>query len=156
MYHQISLDRIDRNYQTDKTSPTTYNQPGRHQPLADFPMPMGFADIPHLETLNSFQVNVFGYDNGQFFPLNISSYSSDFVMDLLLLYDCDHHHYVLNTNLVEVVCYVRGLDYRFSYKICQNCFWISREGLESYNLHLTNCCTSAPAVIHMPSSENNS
>ena len=156
MYHQISLDRIDRNYQTDKTSPTTYNQPGLHQPLGDFTMPMGFADIPQFETLNNVQVNVFGYDNGQFFPLKISSYSSDFVMDLLLLYDCDRHHYVLITNLVKVVCYVRGLDYRFSYKICRNFLLICREGLESYNLHLNNCCKNAPAVIHMPSSENNS
>ncbi|XP_075250893.1 uncharacterized protein LOC142343091 [Convolutriloba macropyga] len=56
MYHQISLDRIDRNYQSDKTSPTTYNQPGLHQPLGDFTMPMGFADIPQFETLNNVQV----------------------------------------------------------------------------------------------------
>ena len=82
MYHQINLDRIDRNYQTDKTSPTTCNQPGLHQPLGDFTMPMGFADIPQFEALNNVQVNVFGYDNGQFFPLKISSYSSDFVVDL--------------------------------------------------------------------------
>ena len=27
LYHQISLDRIDRSYQTDKVSPTTFNQP---------------------------------------------------------------------------------------------------------------------------------
>ena len=156
MYHQINLDRIDRNYQTDKTSPTTYNQPGLHQPLGDFTMPMGFADIPQFDALNNVQVNVFGYDNGQFSPLKISSYSSDFVVDLLLLYDCDRHQYVLITNLVKVVCYVRELDYRFSYNICRNCFWICREGLESYSLHLSNCCKNAPAVIHMPSSDNNS
>ena len=120
-------------------------------------MPMGIADIPQFETLNNVQVNVFGYHNGQFFPLKISSCSSDFVMDLLLMYDCDHHHYVFITNLVKVVCYVRGLDYRFSYKICRNCFWICREGLKSYNLHLkSKCCKNAPALIHMPSSENNS
>ena len=156
MYYQISLDRIDRNYQTDKTSTITCNQPGLHQPSADFTMPMGFADILQFETLNNVQVTMFGYDNGQFFPLKNSSYSSDFVMDLLLLYDCDRHHYVPITNLVKVVCYVRELDCRFSYKVCRNCFWICREGLESYNLHLSNCCKNAPAIIHIPSSENNS
>ena len=150
MYHQISLDRIDRHYQTDKTAPTTYNQPGLHQLLGDLTVPMGFTEIPQFETLNNVQVNMFGYDNGQLFPLKISSYGSDFVMDLLLVYDCDHHHYALITSLVNVVCYVRGLDYRFSYKICRDCFWICREGLESYNLHLSNCCKNAPAVIHMP------
>ena len=119
-------------------------------------MLMGFADIPQFEALKNVQVNVFGYDNGQFFPLKSLSYSSDFVVDLLLLYDCDRHHYVLITNLVQVVCYVRGLDYRFSYNICRNCFWICPEGLESYNLHLSICCKNAPTVTHMPSSENNS
>ena len=43
-------------------------------------------------------------------------------MDRLLLNDCDHHHYDLITDLVKIVCYVRGLDYRFSYKNCRNCF----------------------------------
>ena len=57
---------------------------------------------------------------------------------------------------MKVVCYVRGLDYRFSYKICRNCFWICREGLKSHNLNLSNCCKNALAIIHMPSSENNS
>ena len=66
MYHQIILDRFARKHQTDKNSPTTYNQPGFHQPLGHFTMPMGFADIPQFETLNNVQVNVFRYDNGQF------------------------------------------------------------------------------------------
>ena len=85
MYHQISLVRIDRNYQTDKTSPTTYNQPRPHEPLVIFTMPMGFADIPQFETLINVEVNVFGYDNGHFFPLKKSSYNSHLVMDLFLL-----------------------------------------------------------------------
>ena len=120
MFHHIGPDRIDRNYQTDKTSPIAYNQPGLHHPLDDFTMPMGFAEIPQFETLNNVQAKVLRYHNGQFFPLKISSNSSDFVMDLLLLYDCGHHHYVLITNLVKVVRYVRGLDYRFSYRIDRN------------------------------------
>ena len=66
MYLQIRLDRIDRDYKTDKTSPTTYTQTGLHQPLDDFTMPMGFADLPQFETLNNIQVNVFGYDNPSF------------------------------------------------------------------------------------------
>ena len=139
MYHPISLGKIDQNHQIDKTSPTTYNQPRLHQTLGDFTMPMGYADIPQFETFNKLQVNVFGYDKFQFFP------SNNFVIQLILkwiflLYDCDHYHYVLLTNLVEVVCYVRGLDYKFSYKVCRNCFWICREGHEIYNLHLINYC----------------
>ena len=62
-------------------------------------MPMGFEDFRDFEKLNDVQVNVFGYKNGQLFPLKISSYESEFVMDLFLLYDHDHHHYVLITHL---------------------------------------------------------
>ena len=64
-------------------------------------MPMGFEDILEFEKLNDVQVNVFGYDNGQLFPLKVSSYESEFVMDLLLLYYGDYHHYVLITDLVK-------------------------------------------------------
>ena len=77
-------------------------------------------------------------------------------MDLFLLYDDDHHHYVLITHLVKVVFYVRRIDFRFCYRICRNCFWICRDSLESYNVHMTNCGNNAPAVIHMPSSDQNS
>ena len=156
LHYGISLDRVDQNYQTAKTSPTTYNQPGNHQPLVEFDMPMGFEDILEFEKLNDVQVNVFGYNNGQFFPLKISSYESDLVMDLFLLYDGDHHHYVLITDLVKVVRYVRRIDFRYIYQICRNCSWICRDGLEIYNMHKTNCGNNAPAVIHMPSSDQNS
>ena len=117
---------------------------------------MGFEDILEFEKLNDVPINVFGYNNGQLFPLKISSHESEFVMDLLLLYDGDHHHYVLITDLVKVVCYVRLIDVHYSYQICRNCFWICRDGLESYNVHMTNCGNNAPAVIHMPSSNQNS
>ena len=122
---------------------------------------MGFEDIPAFEKLNDVQVNVmfklsFGYENRQLFPLKILSNESEFVMDLLLLYDDDHHHYVLITHLVKIVCYVRCIDFRYCYRICRNCFWICRDGLESYNVHMINCGNNAPAVIHMPSSDQNS
>ena len=42
-------------------------------------------------------------------------------MDLRLLYDGDHHHYVLITDLVKVVCYVRRIDFRYCYQICWKC-----------------------------------
>ena len=156
LHHGISLDRVDQNYQTAKTYPTTYNQLGIHQPLGEFDMPMGFEDILEFEKLNDVKVNVFGYDNGQLFPLKISSYESEFVMNLLLLYDGDPYHYVLITDLVKVVCYVRRFDFRYCYQICRNCFWICRDGLKSYNVHMTNFGNNAPAVIHKPSSDQNS
>ena len=119
-------------------------------------MPMGFEDIPKFENLNDVQVNVFGYNSGPLFPLKILSYESEFVMDLLLLYNDDHDHYVLITHIVKVVCYVRRIDFRYCYRICRNCFLICRDGLESCNVHMNNCGNNAPAVIHKPSSDHNS
>ena len=100
-----------------------------------------------------FKLRVFGYENGQLFPLKIFSYESEFLMDLLLLYDDDHHPYVLINHLVKVVCYVRRIDFCFWFRICRNWFWICRDGLESYSVYMTNCGNNAPAVIQMPSSD---
>ena len=156
LHHKINLDKIDQNYQTHKTSPTTYNQPGIHQPLGKFDMPMGFDDIPELTKLNEVQVNVYGYHNRQLFPLKILSYESEFVMELFLLYDYDHLHNVLITHLLKVICYLQRIDFCYCYQICRNCFWICEDGLESYNVHMTKCDNNAAAVIHMPSSDQNS
>ena len=112
LHHGIGLVRVDQNYQTAKPSPTIYNQPGILQPLCEFHMPMGFEDILEFEKLVDVQVDVFDYDNGQLFALKILSYDSEFLMDSLLLYDGDYHHYVLITHLVKVVCYVRFIEFR--------------------------------------------
>ena len=72
-------------------------------------------------------------------------------MDLSLLYDADIYHYVLTTDFVNTVCNVRDLKFRFGYRICRNCFWFCRDGLESCNNHTENCYQNAPAVIQMPS-----
>ena len=134
-HHGISSDRDNRNYHIDKTSPAKYQQENILQPVGEFEMPMGFQQIKSSETLNDVIINVFGYDKGQLYPLRVSSFESDFVMNILLLYDADIYHYVLNTDLVKVVCKVRDLNFRFGYRICRNCFWLCRNGLESYNFH---------------------
>ena len=82
-------------------------------------MRVGFEDIPEFEKLNDVQVIVFGYEDGLLFPLKILSYESEFVMDLLLLYDDVHHHYVLITHLVKLVSFVRRIDFCFCYRICR-------------------------------------
>ena len=128
-HHGISLDRDDKNYHIDKTSPATYQQQNIHQPVGEFETPMGFEQMKAFETLNDVAINVFGYDKGQLYPLRVSSFESDFVTDLLLLYDADIYHYVLITDLVKVVYKVRDLKFRFGYRICRNCFWL--DGLES-------------------------
>ena len=112
-HHGINLDRDDRNYHIDKTSPATYQQQNIHQPEGEFEMPMGFEQMKAFETLNDVAINVIGYDKGQLYPLRVSSFESDFAMDLLLLHDADIYHYVLITDVVKVVCKFRDLKFRF-------------------------------------------
>ena len=69
----------------DRTSPGKYQQENFHQPVGEFEMPMGFEQTKDFEILNDVTINVFGYDKGQFYPLRVSSFESEFVIDLLLL-----------------------------------------------------------------------
>ena len=119
-HHGISLDRDDRNYHIDKTTPATYQQQNIHQPVCEFEMKMGSERKKAFETLNYVATNVFRYDKGHLYTLRVSSLESDFVMDFLFLYDADIYHYVLSNDLVKVVCTVRDLKFRFGYPICRN------------------------------------
>ena len=52
---------------------------------------------------------------------------------------------------MKVVCYVREIMFRFSYRLCRISFCLCRDRLESCNLHLQTCSMKAPAVVYMPS-----
>ena len=120
MQNNISLDRPGRNYNTDRTSPKTYEQANLHQPTGHFDMPMGLEDINQSENLNEFRINVFGYDGEDLFPLRVSKFVSNFTMDLLILYKADCYHYVLITNLVKLICQLQSTKFRFAFHICRN------------------------------------
>ena len=56
--------------------------------------------LKKFEELNSVQVNVFGYHKMIYFLYKIEKKSSEeLVIDLLLRYDSDNHHYVLIRDL---------------------------------------------------------
>ena len=48
-----------------------------------------------VETQNDIRINVFGYENGQAFPIYISKEKFDYQMNLLLITNEDKEHYVL-------------------------------------------------------------
>ena len=153
LHNNINLERDGRNTNAERTSPETYSNPNLQQPLGDFEMPMGFDDMKEFESLNNVQVKVFGFEKSQLYPLRVSNYESSFMMDLLLLYECVWYHYVPITDLGKLVCYVREIMFRYSCQFCRNCFWLCRDVLEGYNLHLKTSSMNAPAVVHMPSPE---
>ena len=69
MHNNFSLDLPRRSYNTDKTSPETYKQANLHQITGHFDMPMGLEHINLFENLNEVQINFFGYDCRDLFPL---------------------------------------------------------------------------------------
>ena len=70
-------------------------------------------------------------------------------MDLLLLSDGRTHHYVLISNLMSVICKVRGRTYRDRNILCRNCFHVC-SSLNSMRVHQQICMEHDPAVIRMP------
>ena len=59
----------------------------------EFPVSQG--QYNKIETQNSIRINVFGYENGQPFPIHISKETFKDQMNLLLITKDDKRHYVL-------------------------------------------------------------
>ena len=104
------------------TNPETYKDLKLLFPADVFQMPMGLSSLNKFEELNFVQVNVFGYHKKDLFPIRISrkKSSEELVIDLLLLYDSDKHHYVLIKDLCKFYCFLRSVRYRSSLILCRN------------------------------------
>ena len=93
---------------------------------------------------------MFRYERKVLIPAVISRIpEGDLVMDLLLLSDGRTHHYVLISNLMSVICKVRGRTYRDRNILCRNCFHVC-SSLNSMRVHQQICMEHDPAVIRMP------
>ena len=85
------------------------------QPAGEFAMPMGFKDIDKFETLNDVEVNVFGFEKRDLFPMRVSKVTtSELSFDLLLLYENDKHHYVLIKNLCRLLCFIKIVKFIYA------------------------------------------
>ena len=69
-----------------------------------------------VETQNNIRINVFGYENGQAFPIYISKEKFDNQMNLLLITNEDKEHYVLIKDFNRFM-YIR----RVSISVCTVC-----------------------------------
>ena len=84
-------------------------------------------------------------------PIRVSKHVNDQLeIDLLLLNDGEKFHYVLITNLMNLVSFITKRTAKSSDKLCRNCFYIcsSAEVLER---HSKTCLHNEPAVVRMPS-----
>ena len=57
--------------------------------------PISIKDYNKIEVQNSIKVNVFGYEDKQFYPIFVSQGSNEKVLNLLLVTEGEKKHYVL-------------------------------------------------------------
>ena len=128
-------------------NPETYNDLKSFFRAGNFQMPMGLSSLYKLEELTSVQVNVSGYHKKDLFPIRISTKrsSEELVIDLLLLYDSDKHHYVLIKHLCKFYCFLWSVRYRSYLILCRNCFWLCYDGAIAFDEHVERCKDHSPA-----------
>ena len=119
-------------------------------------MPMGFNDIDKFETLNDVEVNVFGFENRDLFPMRVSKRTtSELSLDLLLLYENDKNHYVLIKDLCRLFCFIKNIKFKSTLHLCRNCLYLCHKDVNYFKDHVEVCGNNPPAVIRMPKPDSN-
>ena len=90
------------------------------------------------------------YKEGELLPLRMSSkYSSNLCVGLLVLSNGQTHHYVLVTDLMRVVEYVRGKLHQDRNQTCRKCFHTC-SSIDTLQIHQEMCYQDEGVVITMP------
>ena len=118
-------------------------------------MPMPIDKISAFERCNEVKVNVFRYEKKSLYPFRISKHNSDFVADLLLITDGERYHYVLITDLVNLVRKVQGRQIDAPAKICRNCFHVCSNN-ETLQKHEKLCYQFETCQVLLPQPDSNS
>ena len=97
----------------------------------------------------------FRYEDKTLVPIRVSKKSGyNFEIDLLLLEDGVTHHYVLITNLKNLISNISGRCGSTRERLCRNCFHICSTQ-EVLDRHLPGCIENDAAIIELPSKEKN-
>ena len=145
-----------RNESSKLISPEFYQNMSSLQPAGEFAMPMAFVDIEKFETLNDVEVNVFGFENRDLFPMRVSKKStSSLTLDELLLCESDKHHYVLIKDLTRFFWFIKNKKLRSPLHLCRNCLYLCHKDIKQFKDHIEVCGNNPPAVIRMPPTSNN-
>ena len=57
--------------------------------------PVSLKDYDKIEEQNNININVFGYENKQFYPIYVSKQKNEDILNLLLITEDENKHYVL-------------------------------------------------------------
>ena len=111
--------------------------------------------MSRFEEMNPYKINALEYGKKELVPIRVrKKYDTDFDVDLFLLEDGLTHHYVLITNLKNLICCVNDRTLPSEDCICRNCFHIC-SSKEFYERHIVSCFNNEPALIQMQKPEEN-
>ena len=102
------------------------------------------------EEINNYKINLFDSGNNELVPIRVSKKcDTDFDLDFMFLEDGPTHHYVLITNLKNLICCGNGRSLSSGDCPCRNCFPVC-PSKEICGSHIVSCFNNEPALIQMP------
>ena len=115
--------------------------------------PISVKDYTKIEEQNSINVNVFGYEDKQFYPIYVSKQNNNDVLNLLLITEGEKKHYVLIKDFNSLM--YNKTKYRERKHFCMHCLQCFSTD-KVLSKHKTNCMViSREQAIRMPRKGNN-
>ena len=129
-----------------------YEQYENELDMSGLSFPMKVSQTAKFERQNQISVNVFGYENKQFFPIHISKYTDCVkVVDLLLISNGEKQHYCTISNINRLFSSLtKHKEPCFYCRYCLHRFYSER----TLNEHRTTCVEFGPQNTRMPTEEN--
>ena len=115
--------------------------------------PVSTKDYTKIEVQNSINVNVFGYEDKQFYPIFISKQHNKDVLNLLLITEGENQHYVLVKDFNRMM--YNKINHQHRKHFCMHCLQcFSTE--EILTKHNENCMViNSKQAIRMPQKGKN-
>ena len=114
--------------------------------------PVSVKDYSRVEAQKSINVNVFGYEDKQFYPIFVSKGSNEKILNLLLITEEEKQHYVLIKDFNRMM--YNKTKYRERKHFCMHC--LQCFSTEVLSKHKTNCMViNGEQAIRMPQKGNN-
>ena len=113
--------------------------------MISFPTPI--SDIIKFEKKNNISINVFGWGDGEIFPLHITQFNHHRHINLLLISNEVTRHFCLIRNMSRLLgdrTKSHGAEHYCNY--CLHGF-VKKETLDN---HLPYCTTKAPQKVSLP------
>ena len=119
----------------------------------DYDYPVSTKDYSKLEWKNTININVFGYENKEFYPFEVSKEHNKDVLNLLLITKDEKRHYVLIKDFNKLM--FNKTKHKGRKYFCMHCLKCC-SSQDILTKHKTNCMViNAEQAIRMPQKSKN-